>query len=122
MAEYITNRYNIRIKKCCASCAYCKADSDVLRMCDIGEGQVTPKHLSPKWEMREQFTNAGKGGGQIIKLPYIDFVVKKQEEENERLREMKKRGEKIDIKDIKTITQFRAEYEEKFGTRFITDF
>lgn len=116
---YVKNRYNISIKKCCASCSHCQPESEKLRVCDAGEGIVSPKSLCAQWVMKPGLNNAGKGGGKIIKLHYIDFMIKKQEEENARIKAARCAG----IREKPTpVEVFAKEYEETFETRFITDF
>lgn len=119
MDKYVKNRYSISIKKCCASCAHCQPESEKLRVCDAGEGIVSPKSLCASWAMKPGLANAGKGGGKIIKLEYIDFMIKKQEQENIRLKKAKMAGEREKPTPVEV---FANEYEQKYGTRFITDF
>ena len=113
------NKYFVPIKKCCASCAHCQPESEKLRICDKGEGIVSPKSFCLKWEMKEGLQNAGKGGGKILKLHYIDYRVRRQDEDNVRMKKEKAEGLKPEPTPLDTIIR---EYEAEFGSRFINNF
>ena len=75
--EYIKNKYCISIVKCCASCKHKGYSNDErFRNCGKGLGKHRPDYLCRDcWEMSEKLENAGKGGGQVKKPSYIQYVI-----------------------------------------------
>lgn len=80
MEKNYVNMYDVTIVKCCASCKNCAYDTksagatNVLRICNKGEGIVKGSSYCKEWAMREGLNNAGKGGGKVKKPAYIDFL------------------------------------------------
>lgn len=99
------NKYGIEIVACCASCLHKHAGTEHSRICDAGEGVVSPKHLCIKYEMHDRLQEAGKGGGRVKKKDYLDFLLNYEQPEDEKLR-------------IK-LSQQRAEYMEKYGNIYL---
>lgn len=106
MSETVTvkNRFNIEIVMCCASCKHNGgAKSDTTRQCKISKLVVKPSHLCSSWTMREALNNAGKGGGVIKKKHYLEWMIDTRNQENLTM----------------CLEDRQAEYERKFGSRFI---
>lgn len=97
----VTNKYGIKIKKCCASCLHKRLNNEKTRNCTLGETNVNPKYLCPSWAMSVEpnLDNAGKGGGRIRKKEWFAFL------------------DKSPHGDIE-ITE--KEFNKKYGSRFIT--
>lgn len=72
--QFMKNRYGIPIAVCCASCAHnLGADSEKTRICEFGTTE-RPSYQCNNWGMRRSLDNAGKGGGCIKKLAFLEFV------------------------------------------------
>lgn len=98
MAEKLTmkNRYGIPIVVCCASCSHNKgADTEKTRVCDFGTKEK-PNYRCLNWEMKRSLDNAGKGGGLIKKLAFLEYL--------------------RDYKTFKPIHEIEKEWEAKHGS------
>ena len=75
--EFETNEYNIKIVKCCASCAHHAADGrEGIRLCLKGFGEHYLDYLCFNgWDMQDRFKNAGKGGGKVKKREYLQMLI-----------------------------------------------
>ncbi len=56
---YIINKYYVRIKVCCASCAHKTIDREGERTCDIAQLPVLPYKKCKNWELCKGLTKAG---------------------------------------------------------------
>ena len=57
--SYITNRYGITVKECCASCKN-RVLMTRKRQCRLTKRAVASGHVCRKWEMAEHLKNAGR--------------------------------------------------------------
>lgn len=104
--EFTTNRFNIKIVKCCASCIHNRgADSEKARICDAGEGVVSLKSLCGQWDMKPYLDNAGMAGGQVKKKKYLYFLLNYEHSEGVH----------------KSIDDIRAEFAKKNGSIYLND-
>lgn len=72
----IKNKYGIKVVKCCASCIHNSgvASGDT-RICDAGEGIVRTNSYCQGWAMHPRYDIAGKGGGKVKKLAYLQYLI-----------------------------------------------
>lgn len=113
MAEYVYNPQNVRIKKCCASCAHkALGKGDDQRICMKGEGEVPKNYLCADWEISENCTKIKlENRGKVKKPHYIAWA----KAELGRIAESAQNpNEKILA--IKTMAK---RYESTFGTRYL---
>ena len=105
MSETIRNANGVLIKKCCASCDHMKIHRRgpyAARICDDGEGAVSPSQICEGWKLKKGLEKAGIGGGRIKKLEYLYTIREKTPE-----------GDRLKPSQIKEIA---AEYESAHGS------
>ena len=85
--EYVKNKYNISIKKCCASCQHhTDGSNDRKRKCNKYATEHPADYCCNKgWELMHpsdppkpgeiNYDNAGRGDGFVKKPQYIKFVL-----------------------------------------------
>lgn len=95
--EFVKNKYGINIVKCCASCRKHESDGDEKkRICKVTRDKHPLDYLcSGCWEMDPRLDNAGKGGGRVKKKSYIEYILKEG-------------------------IHHSADYERKYGSRYLT--
>ena len=112
---FTKNRYGISVIKCCASCAHKLCDSRV-RFCNAGEGPVPPDFLCSSWKLSEGLDNAGKGGGQVKTMEYLQYAVNAIAEES-RLAYIASASRAIYKR--KGIIEIRQDFEKEHGDIFM---
>ena len=65
MSNYELNAYNIRIKKCCASCAYKGYINNARRICIKDNRKVKASHCCDQWQMSEGLKLGGRYRGVV---------------------------------------------------------
>jgi len=63
----VRNAYDIKVKRCCASCQHKCVDKDGNRVCAQMMIFVEQKYRCKQWQMSDSMKNAGKGGG-VVRL------------------------------------------------------
>ena len=63
----VRNAYDIKVKRCCASCQHKCVDKDGNRVCAQMMIIVEQKFRCKQWQMSDSMKNAGKGGG-VVRL------------------------------------------------------
>ena len=115
--SFFPNKYGVKICMCCASCKHKQLDKS-LRICKKGEGQVPPSYLCPDWEMKEDFDNAGKGGGDIKRRDYLEYALERlSADEYEALVAAEK---KLPYKRV-TIFEIREEFKKIHGSIYVSE-
>ena len=68
--EMLTNRYGIKVKKCCASCANKEYDEQGLRCCQLTGKHVRGKAVCDNWSMNEGLKCLGCKHGKVQSRAY----------------------------------------------------
>ena len=112
--NFIVNDFGLRIKKCCASCAFKELEGTLtpIRQCTLTEEEVEAKHLCPMWELREALKKAGSQTGRVKRGEYLRYLLNVRFEEQEEIKNGKK------IKE-KTIEEVQIEFEKEHGSIYI---
>lgn len=126
--EFVRNVYGLRIKKCCASCAYKdETRSTRKRKCTMSGKDVFPCDCCKAWKMSNLMIRAGKGKkGQVKRFDYLMYVLTEREEmlmvgtEEEPVSECEDapEAETIDI-ETKGIGEIRMKFEQEHGSIYI---
>lgn len=61
----IRNMYGVKVKKCCASCAFKAYLQDSIRICGLDREQVAARFRCNKWQLSDGLKKAGRGGGVV---------------------------------------------------------
>lgn len=112
--EFTTNKYGVKIVKCCASCQHCEADKlrDDLRICMGGHGNHANNYLCDDWSMNSKIDELKISGDGRIKKPTYFAWLKDQVD--------KLNYENLDEKTRKAIIiNLPQRYEEILGTRYL---
>ena len=100
----VKNKYNIDIVMCCASCTHnIGAKTETTRICEISNLANRSSFVCSGWKMREALNNAGKGGGNIKKKHYLDWLKDYKQPANLTL----------------CLEDRITEYERTYGSRYI---
>ncbi len=65
--SYTMNERGIKIRKCCASCAYKCITSVGKRICSLTDEKVDARFLCPEWDLNEVLQNAGRFRGGVVR-------------------------------------------------------
>lgn len=81
--ELVRNVYGLRIRKCCASCAYQEEGRLVtIRTCKKKETEVSPCECCRAWKMNPLLMRAGKGEkGEVKRYEYLMYVLAEREDD-----------------------------------------
>ena len=109
--EQVPNKYGIKIKKCCASCAHKCLHDFGQRNCLLTNKRVRAGHICGDWEMSEQLKTLGCERGKVQRRAYQLTLLEVRASEG--LAEL--RGEVI---TPKTLEDIRKEFEAEHGSRF----
>jgi hypothetical protein len=74
--KYYINENGVRIKKCCASCQFAACTSNIdARLCQQGEGNVSPKFVCYSWQIKDEYSDISlRGDGRIRTQQYIQWL------------------------------------------------
>ena len=109
--EQMPNKYGIKIKKCCASCAHKCLNDFGQRNCMLTNKRVRAGQVCENWEMNEQLEMLGCQRGKVQRRAYQLTLLEVRASEG--LAEL--RGEAITPKPLEDI---RKEFEAEHGSRF----
>ena len=119
--EYTKNAYGLRVKKCCASCAF-KDETRLIkkRMCAKYDLEVCPCDCCKAWKMNEQLVRAGRGEkAEVKRYEYLMCVL----EERKDMPLIEKDEDSVaDIEntaEVKSIEEIRATFEQEHGSIYI---
>ena len=56
----VRNDYNVKVKRCCASCQHKCIENDGTRVCSLSMTEVEQKFKCKQWQMSDGMKNAGK--------------------------------------------------------------
>ena len=107
--RFIRNRFGIRVKKCCASCAFKNLTRAVTeRRCKEHAKRVNPGEVCECWKMSSVLRSIQFSDGQIKRREYQLYLL------NVRTEELEKK-----VKKQKSIETIRAEFESLYGSIYI---
>ena len=72
----VRNSYDVKVKRCCASCQHKCIKSDGTRFCALKMMVVEQKHKCRQWQMSDGMKNAGKGGGVVRLKGTTEVIIK----------------------------------------------
>ena len=61
----VRSAYDMKVKRCCASCQHKCIDKEGNRICALKMMMVEQKYKCKQWQMSKGMRNAGKGGGVV---------------------------------------------------------
>jgi hypothetical protein len=125
--EYERNLYGLRVKKCCASCAFKdETRSASKRKCTMLGTAVRPCNCCKKWKMDSLLLRAGKGvKGEVKRFEYLMYVLKEREamlvepDEGSALDSEDMLGTENVTVEVKSIAEIRATFEQEHGSIYI---
>ena len=113
--EVVTNKFHIRVKKCCMSCAFRDLTQCAgTRICSKRDAKVKKNHVCEQWELHLNQRMAGFPRGRIKCKEYLMYVLAVREDEALAI----ERGEDI---EIRTIAQLREAFRENHGEIYEID-
>ena len=71
----VRNSYDVKVKRCCASCQHKCIEKDGTRFCALKMMVVEQKFKCKQWQMSDGLKNAGKGGGAVRNIETKEIVV-----------------------------------------------
>ena len=108
------NKYDIEIQKLCGSCRQREIKSPEGRVCRLSGEPVECGFLCEHWEMHPKLQNAGRGGGKVKSLKYLNYYRERWLKQKEDL--MTKR---ITADVFASAEDIRKQYNEQHGSEFI---
>ena len=107
------NVFRIKVKKCCASCAFKDLTRAVsARWCEKHGKNVKACEVCPKWRMNRQLKMAGFARGKVKRQEYLTYLASTREDEDL----ARQNGLTIEPKSIE---QIRSEFEKEYGSIYI---
>lgn len=70
------NAYDVKVKRCCASCQHKCIDKDGNRICAQMMIIVEQKFRCKQWQMSDGLKKAGKGGGVVCLKDTTEIIIK----------------------------------------------
>ena len=111
----MTNRNGIVIKKCCASCRFRQISSEKGRFCKKHQKKVKAGWLCEDWDISKGLQGAGDSGGRIKSWKYLTYYRERWTEQRESYE-----ADRLRIDNLLTTEHIREEYEEQFGSIYIS--
>ena len=111
--ETVMSVCHIRVRKCCASCAYKDLTRALsARYCTEHHKNVKPDDCCMMWQISEQLKKAGNALGKVKRYDYLMFAldIRHGEAEKEEL------GETFEPRSIADI---RKEFEQEHGSIYL---
>ena len=72
----VRNSYDVKVKRCCASCQHKCIEKDGTRFCAQMLIKVEQKFKCKQWQMSDGLKNAGKGGGVVRLIGTTEVIIK----------------------------------------------
>lgn len=104
---YITNQHGIPIKMCCASCKKRKINNNEGRYCERSGEPVAGCQYCRKWALHPKLQNAGKGGGRVKSIGYLNYYRERRIKQYNSLK-----AGRIKADELLTVADIRREYEK----------
>lgn len=106
---FVRNQFGIRVKKCCASCAFKDLTRAVTeRYCKEHAKTVNACKVCNSWKMSSLLQSMQFSDGQVKRREYQLYLLKVRTEELEK-----------NVKKQKSIEIVREEFESQYGSIFI---
>lgn len=71
----VRNMYGVKVKKCCASCAFKVYNPDGIRLCGLDKKEVEARFRCKNWQMTDGLKKAGRGGGVVRDIVTKEVVL-----------------------------------------------
>ena len=72
----VRNSYDVKVKRCCASCQHKCIEKDGTRICSQMMIKVEQRFKCKQWLMSDGLKNAGKGGGVVRLKGTTEVIIK----------------------------------------------
>ena len=72
----VRNMYGVKVKKCCASCAFKDYNLDGIRICGLDKEEVAARFRCKRWEMTDGLKKAGRGGGTVRDIVTKEVILR----------------------------------------------
>jgi len=113
----VRNSYDVKVKRCCASCQYKCVESDGTRVCAPMMLKVQQKFKCKQWQMTDGLMNAGgRCEGNVKRKEYLIYVQEIRNAENNDIQ-----NGIITEKERKTLEEIRQMFTEKFGSIYVRE-
>lgn len=113
MIRRFTNKYGVRIRRCCASCdARVITTKGTFRTCMLDNKEVASTDVCNSWQLRTGLEKAGSAQGRVKRKAYFNFL----QEVRDREATARNLGLRIAAKSIEEI---RDEFEIEKNSFFI---
>ena len=73
----VRNSYDVKVKRCCASCQHKCIEKDGTRFCALKMMVVEQKFKCKQWQMSDGMKNHGNGGGEIRLIGPTEMLIDK---------------------------------------------
>lgn len=111
--NFIKNRFDIKVKVCCASCQN-KVITNEGRLCGLVKSAVASGHCCDNWVLDKRLQDAGRGGGKVKKCHYLTFYMDRWIAQRNDLE-----ARRISALELRSTEDIRKEYNEQYGSEFI---
>ncbi len=108
---WTTNQHGIPIRKCCASCRKRKVNNDKGRYCERSGTAVAGSQYCKRWVMSPLLQNAGKGGGQVKSIGYLNYYRERRIKQHNNVK-----AGRITADGLLKAADIRREYEREHGS------
>ena len=71
----VRNEFDVKVKRCCASCQHKCVEKDGTRVCSLTMMKVQQRFRCKKWQMSDGMKNAGKGGGVVRLIGTTEIII-----------------------------------------------
>ena len=72
----VRNSYDVKVKRCCASCQHKCIEKDGTRFCALKMMVVEQKFKCKQWQMSDGLKNAGKGDGVVRDIESKEIAIR----------------------------------------------
>ena len=71
----VRNSYDVKVKRCCASCQHKCIETDGTRVCAQMMIKVEQRFKCKQWQISDGMNNAGKGGGVVRLIGTQEIII-----------------------------------------------
>ena len=108
------NKNGVEVREICAACNRRLMKSDG-RYCSLDGSEVDSGHSCSNWKLNELLQGAGNSGGKIKSSDYLRYFRERWIGQRDDLE-----AGRIEADSLLTTEQIREEYEEQFGSIYIS--
>ena len=112
----VRNSYDVKVKRCCASCQHKCIKSDGTRFCALKMAVVEQKHKCKQWQMSDGMKNAGIEDGKVKRKEYLIYVQEIRSAEIDDIQ-----NGIITEQERKTLEEIHQMFTEKFGSIYVME-